>query len=533
MDFFAQSCKILDKVCDNYQKMSKEKPMIAVDMLGVDKGKPGKVECKALKGILKNDLFPEVEFILVGCREQIIKALKGLLGEEKLDEKTGKMKFSGRVKEIINAPERIDSNLKVLNKEKLKEARELNSGVKECYDLVSKGEADALVSCSHTGFQVHLASSKLGRMKLEVEGGGSIRPGLSIAATIPNPNEKTPTEFSDVGASLPSDNVFEKTQQLILKALMALPLGVISKKRINPKDPSRPKLFILSNGTEPEKAPKAVQYAHTVLEKFKDFFNYGGLTEPSFFQKKEDMEIVIDDGFAGNKELKTMEDEGKGMKKSIKDLMFGGVEISRKRDILKPRNLWRLRNIWRGLGYLMLRKVFKTFSPDNHAGGLIYGVNKIAVKSHGSSTPKAVTVAIGKTANFVKEDIVGQVQELFRGLPKEIAEVVQSTRKLAEILGMDGERAELCEELKNTSETAKKEAIEMAMRFLQNKADRKSTKFKQRITHIAEGLLLLEACGTNAKEITSFLEEEIKMLDTLDEKPTKTSPIEDHEEPSS
>ncbi len=450
--------------------MSKENPIIAVDMLGVDKGKPGKVECKALKGILKEDLFPEAKFILVGCREQIAEALNGLGGIE-VDKKTGEVTLAdtGRVIKIINAPEKIDSNLKVLDKEELKKAKALNSAVGTCYDIVNKGEADALTSCSHTGFQAHLASSKLKRMNLSIneENRGdkenkknrenAIRPNLSIAATIPNPDEKNTTEFSDAGASLPPDNVFEKTQQLILKALMALPLGAISKKRANPEDPKRPKLFILSNGTEPEKAPKAVQYAHTVLEKFKDFFNYGGLTEPSFFKKKNDMEIVITDGFTGNITLKAMEDFGKGMKWSVE-------------SVIKRSLLW-----WRSIGYLILGKTFKSFSPDNHAGGLIYGVNKIAVKSHGSSTPKAMTVAIGKTVNFVKEDIIGQVQELFRGLPKEIAEVIQSTRKLAEMLGMDGEKVELECQINSLSETASKEVLKQTVEFMRQRKAKQPT----------------------------------------------------------
>lgn len=444
--------------------MSKENPVIAVDMLGVDKGKPGKVECKALKGILKEDLFPEAKFILVGCREQIIKALKGLIKTEKND--NGEMRFVGRVINVIDAPEKIDSSLRVLDKEELKKAKTQNSAVKKCYDLVDTGDADALVSCSHTGFQAHLASTKLRRMNLsmyeENKDDGkkterTIRPGLSISATVPNPDEEHATEFSDMGASLPPEDVFEKTQQLILKALMALPLGTISKKRVNPEDTKRPKLFILSNGTEPEKAPKAVQYTHTVLEKFKDFFNYGGLTEPSFFKKKDDMEIVITDGFTGNIALKSMEDVGKGMKWSLG-------------SIIKKSILW-----WRSIGYLILRKAFKPFSPDNHAGGLIYGVNKIAVKSHGSSTPEAVTVAIGKTVNFVKEDVLDQTRKLFEGLPKEIADVVTSVRKLADMLEMDGEKIELERQISSLSETASKEVLKQTVEFMQHRKAKQPT----------------------------------------------------------
>ena len=73
------------------------------------------------------------------------------------------------------------------------------------------------------------------------------------------------------------------------------------------------------------------------------------------------------------------------------------------------------KNIWGKIGYIFMRKNLNAFknrlSPDNVGGAVIFGVDGIIVKAHGSSNAYAFSRAIHQARLAVKGNVVAIVKE--------------------------------------------------------------------------------------------------------------------------
>ena len=109
-----------------------------------------------------------------------------------------------------------------------------------------------------------------------------------------------------------------------------------------------------------------------------------------------DYDVVVSDGFSGNIALKASEGTALGMFGLIKDgIMKGGLRAK--------------------LGYLLLKPVFKGVKKkmdyNDNGGAVLLGLQKIVVKSHGSSKAKAICNSILQAKNMVDSGIIEKIGE--------------------------------------------------------------------------------------------------------------------------
>ena len=133
---------------------------------------------------------------------------------------------------------------------------------------------------------------------------------------------------------------------------------------------SKPRLALISNGTEDFKGDKLTKETHKILKE--KSFLYQGLVEPTtLFDDQYD--ILLGDGFAINILGKTVIATSKFVKQSLKKTLS--------------------KNIWRKINALFLKKAFKElkqnlFSNERLGGGMILGIEDFAFKTSGKTHAK-------------------------------------------------------------------------------------------------------------------------------------------------
>src|SRR5512142_2777333 len=229
-------------------------------------------------------------------------------------------------------------------------------------DLVARGEGDAVVSAGNTGASV-LACAR--RWKL--------LPGVrraALAAVYPTELRRGDRDdpFSlilDVGATIDAT-----AEDLVTFAVMGSAYArLISQNR-------RPRVALLSNGTEAGKGPAAVVRAHELLLE---------TTELNFIGNIEGLDIprgvadvVVCSGFVGNVVLKMLE----GISETV---------IRLARYAHKERLTWRL-------GLMALNSAIDQLKSitdwQQYGGAPLLGFTHPFIKAHGRSNARAITNAI-------------------------------------------------------------------------------------------------------------------------------------------
>jgi fatty acid/phospholipid biosynthesis enzyme len=382
--------------------MSKENPVIAVDMTGTDLYVPkgnkdpehknfGLSEAKAIRAILKKDLFPEVKFICVGCRERIEEVLgKGLVSSDRIT--------------IVDAPLRIDSNASFL-KDRKKFIGE-DAATEVAHNLAKEGEADAVISGGNTAFNIYFGTHK-SEMCIPVDDDREvkIKPALGISMQ----NRGVENKFCvllDVGATLPDEEDIAKNVRTLLgNTILGLAFYKAEAKRRGVENDD-PEVKQINIGEESRKGLKRVRRTHSKLEKSK--INYGGMVEPdNFWEEGKATDINVTDGWTGNIMIKQF----KGTLKAVKEAC---MEYARK--LLYP-----------FICLLGIKKPVKRFIPGGAA--VLLGTRRNFIKFHGSSSPKVVIEAIRRSIDFVKEDILAKTEEEIRNLSPEILSLLADERK--------------------------------------------------------------------------------------------------------
>jgi phosphate acyltransferase len=233
-------------------------------------------------------------------------------------------------------------------------------------DLVARGEGDALVSAGNTGASV-LACAR--RWKLL----GGVR-RAALAAVYPTELRRGDKDdpFSlilDVGATIDAS-----ADDLVSFAVMGSAYArLISQNR-------RPRVALLSNGSEAGKGPAAVVRAHELLLQ---------TTELNFIGNVEGLDIprgvadvVVCSGFVGNVVLKMLEG-------------IGDTMIRLARYAHKEKLTWRLGLIALNSALDQLKQLYDW---EQYGGAPLLGFEHLFIKAHGRSSARAITNAI-KVAN--------------------------------------------------------------------------------------------------------------------------------------
>jgi len=176
-------------------------------------------------------------------------------------------------------------------------------------------------------------------------------------------------------------------------------LGAVYARLLHGK--TRPKVGLLSNGSEEHKGTPLTREAHQILARAESAghadFSYLGYVEGRDIFKGE-VDVVVTDGFTGNVVLKCVEGAAETMLGMVRE------EVSHSGVLAK---------IGAALMTGALRRLRKRTDYAEHGGAPLLGVDGVALICHGGSTATALTNAVYVADRFAQ-----------LGLGKELAAAV-------------------------------------------------------------------------------------------------------------
>ncbi|HET7500231.1 MAG TPA: phosphate acyltransferase PlsX, partial [Kofleriaceae bacterium] len=166
-----------------------------------------------------------------------------------------------------------------------------DSSMRVAVDQVAEGHGDAVVSAGNSGAMLACALFVMGRLR------GVERP--AIVTVLPTPTG--PLVLCDAGG-----NVEPRPSHVAQFGVIAAAYDHVVHGR------ERPRLGLLSNGSEPGKGTQLTREAHALLSAMRGGFHYVGYVEGSDLFRGE-LDCIATDGFTGNVVLKTCEGIAEGM----------------------------------------------------------------------------------------------------------------------------------------------------------------------------------------------------------------------------
>ncbi|MBO5776119.1 MAG: phosphate acyltransferase PlsX [Clostridia bacterium] len=153
-----------------------------------------------------------------------------------------------------------------------------------------------------------------------------------------------------------------------------------------------PRIGLLSNGTEDKKGNELSTQAFALLKEEKGL-NFLGTMEAREMLSG-DYDVIVADGFSGNIALKGCEGTALSFMTILKNaIMAGGLRAK--------------------IGYLLMKPVFKvvkkTLDYNDHGGAVLVGLQKIVIKSHGSSKAKSISASIMQAVTLHNRGIIDEV----------------------------------------------------------------------------------------------------------------------------
>lgn len=228
-----------------------------------------------------------------------------------------------------------------------------------------------MVSAGSTGAVLTGAFLKIGRIK------GIARPAL--APVLPTVDGGS-VLLIDCGA-----NVDCKPNMLEQFALMG---GAYMKSVYNMENP---RIGLLSNGTEDAKGNQLTKETFDLLKAAPINF-VGNMEARDITSGKYD--VIVCDGFMGNIALKASEGIATMMLKMIKREIYSSLKTK--------------------IGGALLKSSFKKIQAVmdyNQSGGAPFiGVEKLVIKSHGSSKAQSICGSIMQVYNMHKNDLIGKIK---------------------------------------------------------------------------------------------------------------------------
>jgi phosphate acyltransferase len=241
------------------------------------------------------------------------------------------------------------------------------ASIVQAVQAVADDRADALVSGGSTAAALAAGVFRIKRAR------GVHRPALALLLPVPG----HPFLLLDAGA-----NVDVRPEHLVQFAHM----GAAFMSAVQGVE--RPRVALLSNGSEPTKGPEAVVAAHAAL---RDMPGFVGNVE-GFTIAGGDADVVVTDGFTGNVMLKSMEGTSKALLQAIRSAAMSSPRAKAGGLLLKP-----------ALGGLR-----DEIDPELQGGAVLLGLRRLGVVPHGSFSARGIAVAIAVAARGVRSDVVGR-----------------------------------------------------------------------------------------------------------------------------
>ncbi|MBR7140658.1 MAG: phosphate acyltransferase PlsX [Clostridia bacterium] len=325
---------------------------IVLDTFGADRGVSVVVE-GAVDALEK---YPEVTLVLVGDSDII----NAELSKYKYDTERIIVEDA---KETITNEESPTVAIRAKKNSSLVRALEITKADPEVVGMVSAGSTGAVLSGG---------IFKVGRIK------GVLRPALCpVLPTLPGGR----VCLVDCGANMDC-----KPEYLAQFALM----GVEYMKSLGIENP---RVGLVSVGVEDKKGNDLTHAVFKMLKKMP--INFVGNME-SREALSGDYDVLVTDGFVGNVLLKSIE----GTAKMMSTLLKREIKVSTRAKI----------------GYaLFMKGAMNNFkaSMDYHAfGGAVFvGVEKIIVKSHGSSKASSITASVGQVVQMNSLNFITNIKQ--------------------------------------------------------------------------------------------------------------------------
>jgi glycerol-3-phosphate acyltransferase PlsX len=331
-------------------------PRIAVDAMGADAAPRVEVE-----GVVAAVRERGTDVMLVGDEPRLRAELRALGAE-------GEKIIVRHAPEVITMHD--PPSMAVKQKKK--------SSMRMCFDLVKAGEAAAVISAGNSGALMACGLFVLGRL-----------PGVERPAIVTTfPTKAGECALLDMGA-----NVDPKPGVLAQFAV----LGSVYARLLHGK--SRPKVGLLSNGSEEHKGTPLTRDAHHLLARAMAGavpgggpadFTYVGYVEGRDIFKGE-VDVVVTDGFTGNVVLKSVEGAAEAILSMVRE------EVERSGLLAKI-----------GAALLMkgaLRRLKRRTDYAEHGGAPLLGVDGVALICHGGSNAMALKNAVYVADRFAQSGL--------------------------------------------------------------------------------------------------------------------------------
>ncbi len=327
---------------------------IAIDAMGGDLGPCEVVEAVRLVLTSGEVIAP---ILLIG-QQEILKPLVAQAGLQEHPKLT-----------IVHASEVITMEDKPLKALKTKK----DASMLRAIELVKSGEARVAVSCGNTGALMAGATLRLRTMN------GVSRPALGAVI----PREGGHFILIDVGA-----NPDARPEHIVHNAILGA-----NYARVILGLPS-PRVGLLTIGTEEGKGNGLIAETHEQLRKIGAVINYHGPLE-GFQVFRDEVDVVVCDGFVGNTLLKTWE--------SLAKFITGMLRTELKKTPIRM------------LGAKLAEGAFDALkdrmNPDRYAGAPLLGVRGNILKTHGSSTRHAWANAIRAAEKIIRQDLYQRMEQ--------------------------------------------------------------------------------------------------------------------------
>ncbi len=275
--------------------------------------------------------------------------------------------------------------------------RRMDSSLRRSAELVDSGDADAAVSCGNSAAIMAISRQVMGQLAgIDRPAFGGFLPAHNGAVFV-----------LDIGA-----NPTVKTSHLLQFAVM----GDVYVRLSTGID--RPRIGLLSNGTEDGKGTKEIKEANQSIRKL-DLNFIGNIEGNQVFEGAVD--VVVCDGFSGNVLLKGAE----GVASEIFELLK--TELSK--DLMSR------------LGAALLMPAFtrikRRVDYQEYGGAPVLGVKGVMINCHGRSKAKAVTNAILLAERLARERLPTRIDAALVADELEIGRA----RRLARALHLRHEKA--------------------------------------------------------------------------------------------
>ncbi len=344
---------------------------IAVDAMGGDNAPRAEV-LGALAAVRESD----IKVLLVGDKDRLHSELKSAGGAES---------DQLQIRHASEAVLMTDHPGKVFR-------QTTDSSMRVATDMVLRKEAAAMVSAGNSGAVLSHCLFLLKRMP-SVE-----RPG--IVQVFPTPSGTV--TICDLGANV------------VVSPVMLAQFGVLGALYDRILNGTRkPKVAVLSNGTEESKGTDLTRAASELLKRAAAHpdaeFEFVGYVEGSRVFTG-DVDVVATDGFTGNIVLKTAEGVADVVMTMVKNAMMSNVRSKLGALLAKP----------------ALVELRRSIHYSEYGGAMLLGVNGMATICHGHSDARAICKAITVTRRFLEQDLnqsLGQAidrhQDLWKVAKKE------------------------------------------------------------------------------------------------------------------